>query len=241
MAQTDSRSRDKTGMRTLVVDIGGSGIKALVLDSSGRPLTARSRMITPSPPMPTNVLKVIQRLAAKHARFDRISVGFPGVVRNGITETAPNLTKQWAGFALAENLEAKLGKPVRIANDADVQGFGAISGRGVELMITLGTGFGSALFVDGKLVPNLEVAHHPFLRGKTYEDLLGNAARKKVGNKKWNRRLGKAIEALRHLFNYDYLYIGGGNGKKVRLKLPQNVRLVANVAGLLGGIALWKE
>ena len=241
MAQTNSRSRDKTGIRTLVVDIGGSGIKALVLDSSGRPLTTRSRIITPSPPVPAAVLKVVQRLAAKHARFDRVSVGFPGVVRSGITETAPNLTKQWGGFALAESLEAKLGKPVRIANDADVQGFGAISGHGVELMITLGTGFGSALFVDGKLVPNLEVAHHPFLRSKTYEDLLGNAARKKVGNKKWNRRLGKAIEALRHLFNYDYLYIGGGNGKKVRLELPQNVRLVSNVAGLLGGIALWEE
>jgi polyphosphate glucokinase len=241
MAQTNSRSRAKTGIRTLVVDIGGSGIKALVLDSSGRPLTVRSRIKTPSPPMPDAVLKVIQRLAAKHARFDRISVGFPGVVRNGVTDTAPNLTKQWAGLALAKNLEAKLGKPVRVANDADVQGFGAISGRGVELTITLGTGFGSALFVDGKLVPNLEVAHHPFLRGKTYEDLLGNAARKKVGNKKWNRRLGRAIKALRHLFNYDCLYIGGGNAKKVTLKLPQNVRLVSNVAGLLGGIALWKE
>jgi polyphosphate glucokinase len=108
-------------------------------------------------------------------------------------------------------------------------------------MITLGTGFGSALFVDGKLVPNLEVAHHPFLRGKTYEDLLGNAARKKVGNKKWNRRLGQAIEALRNLFNYDYLYLGGGNAKRVTLKLPQNVRLVSNLAGLLGGIALWEE
>jgi polyphosphate glucokinase len=241
MAQTKSNSRDKAGMRTLVVDIGGSGIKALVLDSSGQPLTVRSRIKTPSPSMPDAILKVVQRLAAEHSKFDRISVGFPGVVRNGITETAPNLTKQWAGFALAEKLEAKLGKPVRIANDADVQGFGAISGRGVELTITLGTGFGSALFVDGKLVPNLEVAHHPFLRGKTYEDLLGNAARKKVGNKKWNRRLRQAIEALRHLFNYDYLYIGGGNAKKVRLELPQDVRLVANVAGLLGGIALWKE
>src|SRR5918996_6282348 len=98
MAQTNSHSRDKAGIRTLVVDIGGSGIKALVLGSSGRPLTVRSRIKTPSPPMPAAVLKVIQRLAAKHARFDRISVGFPGVVRNGITETAPNLSKQWGGF-----------------------------------------------------------------------------------------------------------------------------------------------
>ena len=241
MAQTNSHSRDKAGIRTLVVDIGGTGIKALVLDGAGRPLTVRNRIRTPSPPVPAAILKVLQRLAAKHAKFDRISVGFPGVVRNGVTETGPNLNKQWTGFALAEKLEAKLGRPVRIANDADVQGFGAISGRGVELMITLGTGFGSALFVDGKLVPNLEVGQHPFLRGKTYEDLLGNAARKKVGNKKWNRRLGRALEALQHLFNYDHLYIGGGNAKKVTLKLPRNVWLVSNVAGLLGGIALWEK
>src|ERR671918_646721 len=241
MAQTKSPARGKLGIRTLVVDIGGSGIKALVLDSAGRPLTARRRINTPSRPTPAAVLKVLRRLAAKNGKFDRVSVGFPGVVRGGVTETAPNLDKSWYGFDFADKLKSKLGKPVRVANDADVQGFGAISGHGVELVVTLGTGFGSALFVDGKLVPNLEVAHHPFLRGKTYEDLLGNAARKKVGNKKWNRRLGQAIEALRHLFNYDYLYIGGGNAKKVTLKIPQNVRLVSNVAGLLGGIALWEE
>jgi polyphosphate glucokinase len=240
MAKTSSHPSDKPGICTLVIDIGGSGIKALVLDSAGRPLTVRRRIKTPSRPAPAAVLKVIQLLAAEHAKFDRVSVGFPGVVRAGVTETAPNLSRKWFGFDLAEKLQSKLGKPVRVANDADVQGFGAISGRGVELVITLGTGFGSALFVDGKLVPNLEVAHHAFLRGKTYEDLLGNAARKKVGNKKWNRRLGEAIRALEALFNYDHLYIGGGNGKKVTLKLPQNVHMVPNVAGLLGGIALWK-
>jgi len=241
MAQTKSFARDKPGIRTLVVDIGGSGIKALVLDGAGRPLTVRSRINTPSRPTPAAVLKVIQRLAAKNGKFDRVSVGFPGVVRGGVTETAPNLHKRWYGFDLADKLESKLGKPVRVANDADVQGFGAISGHGVELVVTLGTGFGSALFVDGKLVPNLEVAHHPFMRGETYEDVLGNLARKKAGNRKWNRRLDTAIKTLAALFNYDHLYIGGGNAKKVTFKLPQNVRIIPNVAGLLGGIALWRE
>ena len=239
MAQTKSPARGKPGIRTLVVDIGGSGIKALVLDSAGRPLTARRRINTPSRPTPAAVLKVIRRLAAKNGKFDRVSVGFPGVVRGGVTETAPNLHKSWYGFDFADKLESKFGKPVRVANDADVQGFGAISGHGVELVVTLGTGFGSALFVDGKLVPNLEVPHHPFARGKTYEGMLGNAARKKAGNKKWNRRLDKAIRTLDALFNYDHLYIGGGNAKKVTLKLPQNVQIVPNAAGLLGGIALW--
>ena len=111
----------------------------------------------------------------------------------------------------------------------------------VELVLTLGTGMGSALFVDGRLVPNLEMAHHPFQRGKTYEELLGDKARKRVGRKKWNRRLLRAIRTLDHLFNYDRLYLGGGNAKRIAGKLPSNARIVENVAGLLGGIALWRD
>ena len=114
-------------------------------------------------------------------------------------------------------LSQRLAKPVRVANDADVQGLGAIAGKGVELVITLGTGFGSALFLDGKLVPNLEMGHHEFRKGETYEQQLGRAAMDKVGEKKWNNRLGKAIAQLEHLFNYDCLYLGGGEAKKVTL------------------------
>lgn len=230
----------RTGIRTLVIDIGASGIKALVLDGAGRPLTVSDRVKTPSPSTPGAVMSVIQRLARRQGRFDRVAVGFPGVIRNGLVEGALNLDERWCGFSLAEKLESKVGKPVRVANDADLHGFGAISGRGVELVITLGTGFGSALFVDGKLVPNLEVALYP-PEGKTYGKILGNAARKKVGNRKWNKRLSQVIEVLYRVFNYDYLYIGGGNSNKVKQKLPRNVRIVPNMAGLLGGIALWKE
>jgi polyphosphate glucokinase len=242
MPKKISRASKKRGDRTLVVDIGASGIKALVLDAAGRPLTVRDRIKTPSPSTPGAVLNVIRRLARRQGRFDRVAVGFPGVIRNGVVETASNLglDQKWCGFRLAEKLESKLGRPVRVANDADLQGFGAISGRGVELVITLGTGFGSALFVDGKLVPNLEVALYP-LDGKTYGRMLGEAARKKVGNKKWNKRLSQVIEVLYSVFNYDHLYIGGGNSIKVKQKLPRNVRIVPNTAGLLGGIALWKE
>jgi polyphosphate glucokinase len=155
--------------------------------------------------------------------------------------TAPNLDGKWHRFHLADALSKKLGKPVRVANDADVQGWGVIAGDGVELVITLGTGFGSALFLDGKLVPNLEIAHHPFQKDQTYEEKLGDAARKKIGKKKWNKRLLKAIQTLEHAFNYDRLYIGGGNAKKIITKLPSNTRIVENVAGLLGGIALWRN
>lgn len=228
------------GFRTLAVDIGGTGIKAIVLDEDGVPLTQRGRLQTPQPATPAAVVQMIEELARVQGSFDRISVGFPGVVRHGIVSTAPNLDSSWKGYPLTETLEKRLGKLVRCANDADVQGFGAIQGQDVELVITLGTGFGSALFVDGKLVPNLEIAHHIFHGNKTYEDELGASALRKAGKKKWNQRLSKAIRSLEALFNYDYLYIGGGNAKKVTLSLPHNVRLISNIAGLLGGIAFWK-
>jgi polyphosphate glucokinase len=237
-AQAKPQSRP---VRTLAVDVGGTGIKALVLSVTGKPLTERERVKTPRPATPTAVMKTIAEMANQQGVFDRVSVGFPGVVRRNVTITAPNLDGNWRNFKLAEALSRKLGKPVRVANDADVQGFGAIGGQGVELVITLGTGFGSGLFVDGKLVPNLEIAHHPFQRGKTYEELLGDKARKKVGKKKWNKRLVRAIRTLDHLFNYDRLYLGGGNAQKINFKLPANVKAVENVAGLLGGIALWRD
>lgn len=227
--------------KTLAVDIGGSGIKVIVLDEDGNPRTERARIATPQPPKPDAVIAVISELAATQGEFDRVSVGFPGVVRGGITETAVNLDPAWVGFDLVTSLDKRLGKPVRAINDADMQGLGAISGKGVELVITLGTGFGSALFVDGKLVPNLEMGHHQFRKGETYEEQLGRAALEKVGDKKWNNRLEKAIGSLNRLFNYDYLYIGGGEAKKVTLVLPPNVKIVPNVSGLLGGIALWRD
>lgn len=227
--------------KTLTVDIGGSGIKAMLLDAEGNPIAKRTRVPTPRPAKPDPVLKGIVKLAKRQSDFDRVSVGFPGVTRKGVTETAVNLHKDWIGFDLEGTLSKRLGKPVRVLNDADVQGFGAISGKGVELVVTLGTGFGSALFLDGKLVPNLEVAHHLFHGGKTYEEHLGSAALEKTGRKKWQRRVMQAIASLEHLFNYDTLYVGGGNARRLRFDLPPNVKIIPNVAGLLGGIALWRD
>ena len=207
-------------LRTLAVDIGGSGIKAIVLDTSGNPQTERSRVETPQPPLTQPVISAISSLAAAQGEFDRVSVGFPGVVRRGVTETAANLDPEWIGFDLGSALVQSLAKPVRVANDADMQGLGATSGQGVELVITLGTGFGSALFLEGKLVPNLELGHHLFRKGETYEEQLGRRALDEVGSKKWNLRLEKAIASIQHLFNCDRLYIGGGEAKKITLDLP---------------------
>jgi len=236
-----SVTRRPQPLLTLAIDIGGTGIKAVVLSATGKPLTERSRVKTPRPATPGAVINTIVELAKAQGEFDRVSVGFPGVVRRGVTVTAPNLNGNWGGFHLADALTKKLGVPVRVANDADVQGFGVIAGHGVELVVTLGTGFGSGLFVDGKLVPNLELGHHPFQKGKTYEELLGDAVLKKVGKKKWNKRLVRAIQTLDLVFNYDLLYIGGGNAERVTVKLPSNVKIVSNVAGLLGGLALWRD
>jgi polyphosphate glucokinase len=241
MAQESQRKPETGSLKTLAVDIGGSGIKAILLDEIGHPLGTRTRVETPRPSTPKAIMAVIQTLAKSKGAFDRVSVGFPGVVRNGVTVTAPNLDRSCQGFRLAATLERLLKRPVRVANDADIQGFGAIAGRGVELVLTLGTGMGSALFVDGKLVPNMEMAHHPFRKGQTYEQQLGNAALKKSGKAKWNKRLARAIQTLDRLFNYDILYLGGGNTKHLEIPLPRNVKIVPNVAGLLGGIALWRE
>lgn len=227
-------------VQTLAVDIGGSGVKVLILDEQGNPIGDRDRLATPQPATPQAVLDVIAKLANDKA-FDRVSVGFPGVVKAGVTLTAVNLHPDWIGFDLAAAINQALGKPVRVINDADMQGLGAISGRGVEMVITLGTGVGSALFIDGKLVPNMELGHHPFRKGQTYEEQLGREALDQIGKKRWNERLTRAIATLEHLLNYDWLYIGGGNTKKIEIELPANVKIVPNVMGLLGGIALWHD
>lgn len=229
-------------LKTLSIDIGGSGIKVIVLDEVGQPITERSRVETPMPATPTAVLAAIAALVVKQGEFDRVSVGFPGVIRQAsITETAANLNDDWIGFDLGLVLAEQLGKPVRVINDADMQGMGVVKGQGVELVITLGTGVGSALFLKGQLVPNLELGHHPFRKGETYEEQLGRAAFDVIGVGKWNQRLARAIATLQACFNFDILYIGGGNTKKVTLMLPANVKLVPNISGLLGGIALWRD
>jgi polyphosphate glucokinase len=226
--------------RTLCIDIGGTGIKALVVGEDGKPLGERLRVDTPRPATPRAVIRAILGLAKEQGPFDRASVGFPGVVRKGVVETAANLHPSWIGVDIDRVLTRELRRPVRAANDADIQGLGAVRGRGVELVITLGTGFGSALFVDGRLVPNLQLGNNARWKSKTYEEELGDRALKKAGKKKWNKRLRKAIESLSALFNYDRLYIGGGNARKIAFELPPRVQVVSNVEGLLGGVVLWR-
>ncbi len=231
-ANSANQNNEASLRRTLVVDVGGSGIKATVLNDLGKPLSERLRRESPASGMPGAVMDTIVSLADELKPFDRVAVGFPGVVINGIAMDAPNLAKEWQGFNIAENLHALLKKPVRVANDADVQGFGAIAGSGVELVVTLGTGVGTSLFVDGRLAPNLEIGN----------DKLRNSALQKVGKKRWNKRLLKFIKRLDETFHFTKMYIGGGNSKEVDVGgLPANVTLISNLNGLIGGIALWRD
>jgi len=225
---------------TLAIDIGGSHIKASVLDRAGAMIAAPVHVRTPQPTTPQALLRAIQDLARMLPAFDRISAGFPGYIRHGRVGTAPNLgTEHWAGFQLDRALARRLRKPARVLNDADVQGLGAIEGRGLECVLTLGTGIGSSLFRDGSLLPHLELGQHPIAKNKTYDQYLGNAAAEKKGKRVWNRRLRKAIEIVRTLVNFDRLYLGGGNTRLIDFELPRDVKITPNADGIVGGVRLW--
>ncbi|MBX3202654.1 MAG: ROK family protein [Labilithrix sp.] len=234
-------AREARGPVTLAIDVGGTGIKALLLDPHGEPLTERARVATPRPATPARVLEAILELVRPLGDFDRVSVGFPGVVVGDTVRTAPNLDGRWKGFPIARVLSLKLGRPVRALNDAGVQGYGVIEGKGTEMVLTLGTGMGTALYADGHYVPNLELAHHPFRGKKTYEDYVGGRALAKIGKAKWNRRVQKVIAQIDPVWNPRRIYLGGGNARHLRLALPRHVSVTENVAGLLGGIALWRD
>ncbi|HWE55654.1 MAG TPA: ROK family protein [Acidimicrobiales bacterium] len=238
---------------TLAIDIGGTGLKASVLDASGQMEHARVRTDTPYPLSPQKLVIELQGLINQLPSFDRVSVGFPGMVRAGQIVSAPHfispdgpsgspapkLVKAWHRFDLAAALEECTGKPTKVANDADLQGAAVIQGKGFELVVTLGTGVGTAFFNEGQLLPHFEFAHHPLAKGKTYNEVLGDAARKKAGNKKWKKHVIEMIETLRALTFFDHCYIGGGNSVRLASDLPEGVSVVDNAAGILGGIKLW--
>ncbi|SIN91289.1 polyphosphate glucokinase [Paraburkholderia phenazinium] len=243
--KTARKTAAKGGVeQILAIDVGGTGLKAAIIDANGKMLTERLRVATPHPCTPEQLVdalvKLVEPLVAAHPPT-RISIGFPGVVRNNRVLTAPHFGDEgWHDIPLAESLAKRLGGlPVRMINDAEVQGFAVIEGHGIEFVLTLGTGAGTALFRDGELMPHLELAHHPVSKNRAYDEYIGDAARMKAGNKRWNRRVEKIIGILASLVNYDKLWIGGGNAARLTFKLPANVAVVSNDAGIEGGARLW--
>ncbi|GAB7525909.1 hypothetical protein PBS_48990 [Paraburkholderia sp. 2C] len=230
--------------RILAIDIGGTGLKAAVIDGHGKMLSERVRVATPHPCTPEQMADTLAKLVKpllEQQRPTRMSIGFPGVVRENRVLTAPNIGDEgWHGVPLAEMLAKRVGGlPVRMINDAEMQGLAAIEGHGLEFVLTLGTGAGTALFRDGELMPHLELAHHPVSKSRTYDEYIGGHARESAGDKRWNKRVEKIIGVLERLVNYDRLWIGGGNAVNLTFDLPANVAIVSNAAGIEGGARLW--
>lgn len=244
------------GPYTLAVDCGGTGIKALVLDVHGRPVTERARIRTPYPCPPEVLMAAVHDLthAIGHP-FDRASIGLPGLVRHGVihatphyvteagpfTAVRPDLVRAWTDFPAAQAFTDHLGRPTRVLNDTEIAGLAVIESRGFEVVLTLGTGLGCALFDDGRLLPKVELSQAPFRKGETYDQQLGHHARAALGDKKWSKRVLKAINGLRPVLSWDHLYLGGGGAKHVIADLGADVTIVSNDNGLLGGIRLWDD
>jgi polyphosphate glucokinase len=239
-------------VKTLAVDVGGTRLKASVLDRGGAMLVERVRVDTPYPCPPRVLVESLRRLARGLPSYHRASVGFPGLIRKGAVRQVPSLSRRepggpedpglaarWLGFRLREALEEAFGVPTLVANDADVQGSAAVRGEGLELVVTLGTGVGCALFEDGVLLPHLELSHGHYKHGVSIDIALGSAERARVGNRRWNRRVARALRWLEEMVLFDRMYVGGGNAKHVALELGPRVEVVSNTAGITGGIRLW--
>ena len=225
----------------LAIDIGGSHIKCIILNAQGEGQTEYRRTATPVQPTPDAVIATIMDLTGGLPSFEKISIGFPGYVRNGVVHTSPNLgTSHWAEFDLGQQISNRLKKPTRLVNDADQLGLGVVSGKGYELAVTLGTGVGTAVIMDGVLLPHLELSHHPISKGRDYDEYVGSKAMEKVGKEKWNKRVAKVLAAIKVVFNYDRLYLGGGSCKSLTIPLEENIHLFNNQDGIKGGAKLWE-
>lgn len=229
-------------VRVLTIDIGGSHVKATIVDQNGKLLFDYKKINTPTPASPENMVATIKTLIKEFPAFDHISAGFPGYVREGIIHTAPNLgTKLWADVDFSKVLGDALGKPAKVVNDADMQGLGIVKGHGLEMVVTLGTGFGTAFCYKGNLLPHIELAHHPFTKKSTYDMYIGQKAFDAIGVKRWNKRMEKVLVVLKTVFNYDTLYLGGGNSSEIKFKIDDNVKIVSNIDGIHGGYRLWTQ
>ncbi|HVE24911.1 MAG TPA: ROK family protein [Sporichthya sp.] len=241
------------GERTITFDVGGTGLKATVLDAAGTQLAERVRVRTPYPCPPERLVATLLEVAEKLPAFDRVSVGLPGVIRGGrvlhtphfITESGPftrirpDLHEAWRDYDAANEFHKAFACPVRVVNDAELAAIGVVSGVGFEVFLAFGTGLGAALFVDGRLLPKLELSAAPFRRGETFDEQLSDRARRAVGNVTWTRRVERALARWHAVLWWDKLYVGGGNAKHFVGELGVEHTRVPNEAGILGGAKLW--
>jgi polyphosphate glucokinase len=215
-------------MNILGIDIGGTGIKGAPVDiETGTLIEERFRIETPQPALPNSVADVVEKIAAHFKYTGPTGITFPSVVKNGITYTAANVDETWVGTNAGDLFAKHLNGPVTVVNDADAAGvaemrFGAGKGRkGVVIMVTLGTGIGSAVFLDGKLLPNTEFGHLQ-IRGKDAEKRASEKIRedKKLSWRKWAKNLNEFLLQMEKLFSPDLFIIGGGISKKSEKFFP---------------------
>lgn len=244
-------------MLTLAVDCGGSGIKAAVLDAAGTAHAPSVRVPTPYPLPPGLLVDVIAKIAADLPDAARVTVGMPGMIRNGVvvhtphyttragprTRVVPELADAWTGFDMRAAVAERLRIPALVLNDAEVHGAGVIAASGLELVLTLGTGLGSAHFHGGTLAPHLEWSRAPIRRNLTYDEYIGEPERRRLGDGLWSRRVVNMVVGLRPVFHWDRLYLGGGNSRNITsaalARLGDDVVVAPNSAGLVGGPRAW--
>ncbi len=242
---------------TLAVDCGGGGIKASVLDAAGVLHAQPVRAVTPYPLPPERLVGVIRSLAGQLPRASRVTVGMPGMIRHGVvvatphyvcragprTRVLPELVAAWSGFDMRAAVAESLGLPALVLNDAEVHGCGLVTGAGLEMVITLGTGLGNAIFDSGRLAPHAELSQGTVKWGLTYDEYLGEHERIRLGDAHWSRRVRNVIASFQPVFLWDRLYLGGGNARRltpsVVARLGDRVTLVTNTAGILGGVRAW--
>lgn len=247
-----SRARAR---RALGIDIGGSGIKGAVVDLRlGKLVTPRIRIPTPQPATPDAVVETVAAVVTRLAETGDLTpdmaagAGFPAPIKDGVAMTAANLDRSWVGTSVRGALEVRLSRPILVLNDADAAGIaevvhGAGRGqRGVVLMLTIGTGIGSALFTDGVLVPNLELGHMEF-HGRDAETLLSGASRerRRMSWKKWGRDFNKLLARYEAYLWPDLIILGGGLSKELAryqkylvTRAPLVGATMLNTSGIVG-------
>jgi polyphosphate glucokinase len=244
-------------LMTLSIDCGGLGIKASVLDGQGTMHAQPVHVPTPYPLSPKRFVETLVEVAKTLPKAQRATIGMPGMIRHGVvvatphyitakgprTKVEPELKAAWSGFDVQSALAEALGLPTLVLNDAEVHGAGVVAGSGFEVVLTLGTGLGCAVFDGGHLSPHIELSQAPVRRLTTYDTWIGEHERRRLGDAFWTRRVRIMVEELRPVFLWDRLYLGGGNSRRIRPehieRLGDDVVVVPNAAGIVGGVRAW--
>jgi polyphosphate glucokinase len=251
------RSTAPPGPLTVCVDVGATSLKAGLVDVKGELAGDRVKLRTTWPMTPPKLVEEVARLVVRLPHADRLALGFPGPVVDGVVQSGANLERvrgpgsertealrdAWRGFELQRRLAATFELEARVANDADVAALACSRHKGLELTVTLGSGFGTGLTLDGVLQPHLELSQTRWSRRETLDDVLGEHARKRDGEAKWHARVIGALHLLADVVGFDQLHLSGGNSPRVRLadlgELAVTTTTSGTRAGILGGVYLY--